>query len=212
MKQRFYTLLPYALATAPVFVLDHLLRHFGMWGEYVGVADFGRSFFSTVLYFLCIPLIRSVPAIQDRRLFLLSCISGLLMSLTTVWSVLLIYENNLVDGFDIPTVLFHLLLILGLAILTVPLCAKILNALDSFLPMLLTKAEEKPCGQRMFFFYRQPFFYFLTVCFLMLLCWLPHFFTVWPGYINYDARWQLQAYVEGWYNAHHPVLHSFLLG
>lgn len=116
MKQRFYTLLPYALAAAPVFVLDHLIRHFGMWGEYIGVADFGRSFFSTVLYFLCIPLIRSVP-----------------------------------------------------------LCAKIMNALDSFLPMLLTKAEEKPCGQRMFFFYRRPSFYFLTVCFLMLLCWLPRF-------------------------------------
>ncbi|MBR5969788.1 MAG: hypothetical protein IK016_05500 [Lachnospiraceae bacterium] len=45
----------------------------------------------------------------------------------------------------------------------------------------------------------------------IFLAWLPHFLSAYPGYIAYDALYQIRAYLDHWYNAHHPVIHSLML-
>lgn len=49
---------------------------------------------------------------------------------------------------------------------------------------------------------------------LLFLCWLPYFGAAYPGFYNYDAMVQVpQAlYEEVSYSAHHPLLHTLLMG
>ena len=51
------------------------------------------------------------------------------------------------------------------------------------------------------------------ICFLsFILCWIPSFLAVYPGFFLYDAcdeYWQIDT---GMYSTHHPLLHVLLLG
>lgn len=46
----------------------------------------------------------------------------------------------------------------------------------------------------------------------IFLCWLPVFLAAWPGVFVIDNVFQLKWYLEGTIIAHHPVLHTYLLG
>lgn len=56
--------------------------------------------------------------------------------------------------------------------------------------------------------------FFLTCLFgaAIFVLWAPAFLAVYPGWFNYDAPWQIYMYSEGNISAHHPVLHTLLLG
>lgn len=42
--------------------------------------------------------------------------------------------------------------------------------------------------------------------------WMPSFLGVYPGWFNYDAPWQLSMYIGNEISAHHPVLHTVIMG
>ncbi len=42
--------------------------------------------------------------------------------------------------------------------------------------------------------------------------WMPSFLGVYPGWFNYDAPWQLSMYKNDAITAHHPVLHTVIMG
>lgn len=42
--------------------------------------------------------------------------------------------------------------------------------------------------------------------------WMPSFLGVYPGWFNYDAPWQLSMYASNQISAHHPVLHTVIMG
>lgn len=46
----------------------------------------------------------------------------------------------------------------------------------------------------------------------IFLCWLPAFLADWPGVFVIDNVFQMKWYLEGAVSAHHPVLHTYLLG
>ncbi len=51
------------------------------------------------------------------------------------------------------------------------------------------------------------------LCFcLLLLCWLPVFFAAYPGFFCYDAKMQWTQFANHAITAHHPPLHTVLLG
>ncbi len=47
---------------------------------------------------------------------------------------------------------------------------------------------------------------------LMYVSWLIQLIGVYPGFFNYDATQQWQMYAESVVTAHHPVLHTYLVG
>lgn len=47
---------------------------------------------------------------------------------------------------------------------------------------------------------------------LIFACWLPAFLASWPGIFVIDNVFQMKWYLEGNISAHHPVLHTYLLG
>ena len=46
----------------------------------------------------------------------------------------------------------------------------------------------------------------------IFICWLPVFLADWPGVFVIDNVFQMRWYLEGTISAHHPVLHTYLLG
>ena len=47
---------------------------------------------------------------------------------------------------------------------------------------------------------------------IIFVGWLPALLGVYPGWFNYDAPWQWAMFVDGKISAHHPVLHTVILG
>ncbi len=47
---------------------------------------------------------------------------------------------------------------------------------------------------------------------LLILCWLPVWLAFWPGSFSPDSITQFYAYYNGDHSAHHPLLHTLLLG
>ncbi len=47
---------------------------------------------------------------------------------------------------------------------------------------------------------------------IIFVGWLPALLGVYPGWFNYDAPWQWVMFVDGKITAHHPVLHTVILG
>lgn len=52
----------------------------------------------------------------------------------------------------------------------------------------------------------------LRCALILLLCWLPVFLAVYPGFFAYDATDELQEVLTGQYVTRHPLLHVLLLG
>lgn len=53
---------------------------------------------------------------------------------------------------------------------------------------------------------------FLMNIFLLLICWIPVLMAYYPGIFAYDASVQIMQVIDGNYNTHHPLLHTYLLG
>ncbi len=51
----------------------------------------------------------------------------------------------------------------------------------------------------------------LTFCFLMI-CWLPVFLAVYPGFFVYDAQDEWLQVASRTFNTHHPLVHVLMLG
>lgn len=61
---------------------------------------------------------------------------------------------------------------------------------------------------------RQIFVLWISITIVLFICWLPCLLAAYPGFYNYDSFSQVpQAlYEEVPYSAHHPLLHTLLMG
>lgn len=58
----------------------------------------------------------------------------------------------------------------------------------------------------------RPGLYFVFATGLLLLFWMPQVLGVYPGYYNYDAPGQYEMFVNQAITAHHPPLHTMVMG
>lgn len=79
--------------------------------------------------------------------------------------------------------------------------------------VLFSKLENMK-DSRLVFSRKMRFLLWCTTFILLLICWLPCFLAGYPGFYNYDSFNQVpQAlYEEVPYSAHHPLLHTLLMG
>ncbi len=71
------------------------------------------------------------------------------------------------------------------------------------------QAEEKP---EKVYSAKQKVGRILSYAGVIFAGWMPSFLGVYPGWFNYDAPWQLSMYIGREVSAHHPVLHTILMG
>lgn len=51
------------------------------------------------------------------------------------------------------------------------------------------------------------------ICFIaLLICWLPALLAYYPGIYSYDAEVQLEQWIFGRFNIHHPLIHTLIMG
>lgn len=53
-------------------------------------------------------------------------------------------------------------------------------------------------------------FFFISWLFIFL-CWIPVFLAYYPGILAYDSYVQIGQIMEGVYNNHHPLIHTFMI-
>lgn len=82
----------------------------------------------------------------------------------------------------------------------------------SFLFSILEKAEKTSAAERRFS--KKDFALWLFLAILLFLFWVPCYLAGYPGFYNYDAFSQIPQvlYDEVPYNAHHPLIHTLLMG
>ena len=49
------------------------------------------------------------------------------------------------------------------------------------------------------------------IWFFIFICWLPYFILLYPGYINWDAEWQIKQLFSGNFHTHHPLITTFYM-
>ena len=132
---------------------------------------------------------------RDIRFLSISLVLGILFSIFWVWGAQLQKDGAVVFGN--PMTYVHTL------VGCIPF---------ALLAGLVLKGFEKvgyvPCKQQKW----RPVLYFgLSVC-ILLAVWLPQLLGVYPGFFCYDANQQWDMYQTGTITAHHPPLHTLLLG
>jgi hypothetical protein len=140
---------------------------------------------------------------KDQRLRKVSMFAGILLSICYVVGLYCHYENNLfVDAWRL---LVLLLQIIGIAIVTVPLSAFILTAIETLQNHLLVQNEQIEKE-------KHPALVFLFYWIIMMLCYLPVFLHIWPVNFIYDAKYQMVEVITNTYKIHHPIIHTYLMG
>ena len=70
--------------------------------------------------------------------------------------------------------------------------------------------NTEPHGKLSQFYHKHPFWFSF---FAIMICWLPHLIIAYPGYICYDAWYQLCMYYEKiGFTTHQPPAHTVFLG
>lgn len=133
--------------------------------------------------------------IRDKKLIVLSLVMGLLAGGFITCGYQLEKYGNVYFDKGFTYVLFAASSLVGwfLSVICMKICEKCNFTVDR-------EMKKKPV-----------FIYFVTVVALCIF-WFPQLLGVYPGYFNYDATGQWEMYDSGMVTAHHPVLHTMMLG
>lgn len=91
------------------------------------------------------------------------------------------------------------------------LCGAFLSALIYILFAWLDNRKQERLPDKSYSV-RQKAVRILGYAGILFAGWMPSFLGVYPGWFHYDAPWQLSMYLGEEISAHHPVLHTILLG
>lgn len=175
----------------------------GMVKSSEGLHTISNSIISVILYFAMFYLFYYVAKLNiSRRLMLISSVLGFIFSMWMVIGTnLIIYgSTNLNSVIVVLRILFGMFLF---AALTVVLFLKIIPKINIITISNLFKKAE------IIFSYKRSF---LIIWLLILLAWIPSFIASYPGIYAYDSVFQINSYISGSIDLHHPLIHTYILG
>lgn len=183
-------MISFVLATAGTLCFPQI------WNLQENSLGFTNSFFSIFLWALCLYAVRvSLKTIdlKDRRGWWCACLCSLGFTLAMLFGVRLDNVEN-VDFKDAG-------LWISIPVLTC-LFAILVRKLWDVLPRTSAKEDSDASHRKA---------NLLTFVFL-LLCWLPVFLAVYPGFFVYDAQDEYIQVATRVFATHHPLVHVLLLG
>ncbi|MBR5762883.1 MAG: hypothetical protein IK018_05240 [Lachnospiraceae bacterium] len=174
--------------------------------EIIGFQPIGILLF-IVLFFLLNRFMRKEVLRAVGRI-IISCIMGLLLSLASLYSTLMLYGNNTIfsSGFSFVA---RLLLILGMALFYVPMTSELVGLCDLLIQKNASAAEAETSVR---FYEKNNILYFFIVWGIVFLSFVPLFLYSFPVNFVYDAGYQVYEYVNNTLSMHHPLLHTVFLG
>ena len=165
----------------------------------------GKQLLWVILFAGCAALIyRSLQA-EDTRQDGAATVLGLVFSVFFVTARCLARSETLVEYFQSALGVFHFVFgVLGMA----ALFRALLLLLLQFVLSRDFSAQDSPKTRRWRGDTRSAF---LLLWGLIFLCWLPYFFSAYPGILSVDSVNQLRMYAGAPLTNHHPLLHTALI-
>lgn len=191
----------FVLAAAAVFCFPQILN------SPEDSLTFTNSIASMLMWGLCFHTLRcSIGTIdfQDRRGFWISNLFALLFTLAMLFGVRLDRMQN-VDYMDVK-------LWISLPVLTM-FFAVLIRKLWDVLGQSLVKREKETLTEKIVWPLqkRESQTDFISFA-VILLCWIPVFLAVYPGFFVYDAQDEYVQAATRMFSTHHPLVHVLLLG
>ncbi|MBE6903312.1 MAG: hypothetical protein E7480_01745 [Ruminococcaceae bacterium] len=195
-KKSLIGIISFILALFPTLVTPELLK------DELSAFSISNSIFSLLIFFGYFFLIRSALLNFEKRLSVISVITGLLFSMFMVFG-----RNMYVNGKT--EILFleswrNIIAILPVFYSLVLLIIKYLPELREYrLFSLKTPLQKKEWSAKKSFF---------VVWIIIFVAWIPSLLASYPGVYGYDSISQVNYYRSGEISLHHPLIHTYLLG
>ncbi|MBR6511426.1 MAG: hypothetical protein IKT51_04175, partial [Phascolarctobacterium sp.] len=170
---------------------------------YWGGRYFGYNALSIVLFAVTMWLFNRFLHREDKRQAVFAGIGGGLLSAAVVYGAYAHYANDIFRS--VGETLQQFAMIIFLSMLTVPLVSDLFAFADRACEWYKKKAEVAPETKR-------PGTYFLCMWAIIFVSYVPLFLAEWPGNFIFDAKYQMQNVIEGYYNTHHPLIHTLMMG
>lgn len=162
---------------------------------------FGYNMWSVILFGVTIWLSNRFIKRGGRRQSVFSCVGGFIVSIAIVYGAYVHYVNDIYRS--VGETFLQIGMIFSLLMITAPLISELFVFLD--------KAQEWYHAKGLADV-QHPRIYFGVTWAIIFVCYIPLFLATWPGNFIYDAKYQLQNVIEGYYFTHHPLIHTLMLG
>lgn len=186
-----------------VLSIGKLVSLHGDPGVYWGWRYFGYNIESLLILGVTIWLLNRFISAEDKRMKILAMIGGALMAMAIVYGAYAHYRNDIFG--DVWQNLQQVGMILSILSLTMSVFREVLALLGTAERWISQRGEVKREE-------RHPVKFFLLMWGSIFATYIPLFLAMWPGNFIYDAQYQMQNVVEGYYTTHHPLIHTLLMG
>ena len=143
---------------------------------------------------------------KDKRLKIVSAISGILFAACCVYGAYAHYMNNIFISSG--EAILQIFLIIGISFLTMPLSAELFMLFDKGASWFSKKKSEEDMSVPA----KKPVLYFLCVWAIIFVSYIPLFLANWPGNFVFDAKYQIRDVIMYTHSTHHPLLHTLFMG
>lgn len=165
---------------------------------------FGYNIESLLIFGVTIWLLNRFILEEDKRMKVIAMIGGILMAMAIVYGAYAHYVNDIFG--DIYQNLQQVGMILGILSLTMPVFRELFVLLGTAERWISNRDEVKRVEGK------HPVKFFLAMWGSIFATYIPLFLGMWPGNFIYDAKYQMQNVVEGYYSTHHPLIHTLMMG
>ena len=171
---------------------------------YWGGRYFGYNIESLLIFGVTIWLLNRFIQAEDKRMKVIAMSGGILMAMAIVYGAYAHYKNDIFG--DIWQNLQQLGMVFSILSLTMSVFREILVWLGVAERWISNRSDYKEIEGK------HPVRFFLLMWSSIFATYIPLFLAVWPGNFVFDAQYQMQNVVEGYYSTHHPLIHTLMMG
>lgn len=190
-----------------LLALKKVIDVIGFSTKYAGPTWLGYNILQFLVFFVDVFLLVKFINNKDKRNYVFSLLLGFVTSVLIVSGTYLLYTNDLFTGSK--EVIVEVLTVLGLSIMTVPLCSFIIDVMNKAEKWYSENIEERKDN-------RSYIGYFFAVWGIITVCYLPVLLSQWPGNFVFDAADEMRDYnnflINHTISTHHTLFHPLLMG
>lgn len=159
--------------------------------------------YRTFIYFILLSLVIYITiSIINRRLFVISLIGS------TLFSTTLVVGNNILSK-ELPSLNLKIYIeIIAFIFAFFPVTTVVIGCIPNLKYGLYNNFIEDKLKK----YFKPSFKYFLIICSIIFLCYVPTLLATFPGLFTYDVSNQLSQYFTGKITRFHPPLHTLYVG
>ena len=201
-KEKFFLIFKIILTIYSLYSLKYLFKLKHIESEFYINLTF--LFIIAAVYLLINYGINALKNRVDKRLLIISVIMGLYFAFTSVFGA---YYEGAVKGERYAEVLDFTFNNFIISLKYIPALWFLFLSAVLFIFIQIPKLYNNYINRQENYTEMPKIFNRLYKIWLFIfICWLPYFILLYPGYVFWDAAWQIEQAVFNNFNAHHPIL------